>query len=315
MRPSAAPPRRVASALPALPALPALRALLLPSLLLHLFAPSANAQSEAARAAVASHNAARRSQEKAMVALVFALFGCFMLSIAVSASKWIVDAVRRSRRSRSSLGSSRAGGTLTSFWFWFVIVFGVQEAVSIGFGVYGFAASTALLLLVILLADLHYLCCGCPGGPAQAKAGSSGEEVSSVCWRERGSLLLAIPAGRTRVAGGKERGARLGADPHACFNPRTRHVAHVRACTPTHTRTHMITNRYTTHPALRQTLETGVGGGGGARAHDGFNPRTRYSMNTRACARTIDQPPNGYPPSLSPSLAPNSVHIYTHAHT
>ena len=176
MRPSAAPPRRVASALPAL------RALLLPSLLLHLFAPSANAQSEAARAAVASHNAARRSQEKAMVALVFALFGCFMLSIAVSASKWIVDAVRRSRRSRSSLGSSRAGGTLTSFWFWFVIVFGVQEAVSIGFGVYGFAASTALLLLVILLADLHYLCCGCPGGPAQAKAGSSGEEVSSVCW-------------------------------------------------------------------------------------------------------------------------------------
>ena len=132
---------------------------------------------------------------------------------------------------------------------------------------------------------------------------------------QRGSLLLAIPAGRTRVAGGKERGARLGADPHACFNPRTRHVAHVRACTPTHTRTHMITNRYTTHPALRQTLETGVGGGGGARAHDGFNPRTRYSMNTRACARTIDQSPNGYPPSLSLPRSLPTVFTYIHTRT
>ena len=233
MRPSAAPPRRVASALPAIPAL---RALLLPSLLLHLFAPSANAQSEAARAAVATHNAARRSQEKAMVALVFALFGCFMLSIAVSASKWIVDAVRRSRRSRSSLGSSRAGGTLTSYWFWFVIVFGVQEAVSIGFGVYGFAASTALLLLVILLADLHYLCCGCPGGPAQAKAGSSGEEVSSVCW----SKGLGA-AGHTcwPYAGGGWQGTRrkIGRRSTRMFQP-THETRCARARMHTHTHAH-----------------------------------------------------------------------------
>ena len=230
-------------------ALPALRPLLLPSLLLlllllHLFAPSANAQSGAARAAVASHNASRRSQEKAMVALVFALFGCFMLTIAVSACKWIVDAVRRSRRSRRSPGSSRAGGTLTSFWFWFVIVFGVQEAVSIGFGVYGFAASTVLLLLGILLADLRYLfkSCGCPGGSAQAKAGSSGEEVSSVCGAEGLDA-----AGRTcwpyagwRVA--KECGARWGVDPPRMSQP-TREtrcadcVAHVRACTHSHAHT------------------------------------------------------------------------------
>ena len=106
-----------------------------------------------------------------------------------------------------------------------------------------------------------------------------------------------------------------------------------RARMHTLTRAYMITNRYSTarariplvYPPTRTSVntpflvgrrrpQTGVRGGGGARAHDGLNPRPRHRVHTRACARTIDQPPNGYPPSLSRSLAPNSVHIYTRAH-